>query len=90
MVRALTSQEEEIMREKLGSLRLSEKYWRFIKLAWVDVDENPICTACGRKFKNRAGFKIHRGRTEACWGALSDLALHDFYLAKRLGIIKEV
>jgi len=56
--------------------------------AWDDVDKNAYCYICKRKFKNGRGLSIHSSIAHPY--EFVRLKIHDFYLAKRLGIIKEV
>ena len=84
--RPLTVEERKQLSEALKRLS-REELVELYRNAWDDVDKNAYCYICGRKFKNERGLSIHSSRTHP--HKCVSLTVHDFYLAKRLGIIKE-
>jgi len=83
--RHLTAEEYTKLRRVMPEVGTKEWY-ELLESAWNDVDKNAICLDCGRKFKNLHGLRVHAGRS-MCRTHI--LGLHDYFLAKRLGVIKE-
>jgi len=84
--RPLTREEREQLGEALKQLTL-EELTELYRNAWDDVDKNAYCYICKRRFKNRHGLSIHSSRTHPF--EFICLRIHDFFIAKRLGILKD-
>jgi len=84
--RDLNKMERFVLREKIKSLSKEELIEAYRK-AWELVDKNPYCIVCRRKFASKHGLAIHSGRAHP--GEFVTLRLHDFYLAKILGVFGE-
>ena len=84
--RPLTVEERKRLSEALKQLG-TEELVELYRNAWDDVDKNPYCYICKRKFASKHGLAIHSGQAHP--SEFVSLNLHDFFLAKRLGIIKE-